>query len=429
MRTRETRLGLAGWRLLFVTPEYFHTANAEAIMNRKLVSALRRHGAATDVVAQLDHHRTGIELSCSTDRATPAPGERLSEKLGRLLGEARRLAGQPLGSRLFDLRTHFNQTFWALSASRQARRLLQRNRHHVLLSTTAYGHLAAWQIRRKHGVPWVACWNDPFPDVKYPPPYGRGNDAEIPARHALLLQRVSDAACWHTFPAARLRRYMLEYLPSQVRNRSSVIPHLFVDQAETAPLPGGTALLLCHAGDLHKQRRPQSFLEALARFRADPRSGGAVRFRLVGKDQAGLAQQAVNMGLHDIIEYSDWGSYEESLTAMRASHVLVLIEAPLEEGIFLPSKLTDYVHAGRAVLAVSPRNGTLADLFRAHGGGVAADCTDPDAIYRALLALHASWANGTLAEDYSPARLRAQFSDAAVIPQYGALFERLVPNP
>jgi hypothetical protein len=132
--------------------------------------------------------------------------------------------------------------------------------------------------------------------------------------------------------------------------------------------------------------------------------------------------------LQDTIEYSPWRSYQDSLAAMSASHVLVLIEAPLTEGIFLPSKVTDYVQAGRAILAVSPRNGTLADLLSAHGGGLAADCTDADAIYEALLALYDSWARGRLAHDYSPARLRTLFSDAAVIPQYEALFKRLVPS-
>lgn len=117
------------------------------------------------------------------------------------------------------------------------------------------------------------------------------------------------------------------------------------------------------------------------------------------------------------------------MAAMRASHVLVLIEAPLAEGIFLPSKVTDYVQAGRPILAVSPRNGTLADLLGANGGGLAADCTDPDAIYSALRALYDSWARGSLAHDYCPARLRALFSDAAVIPQYEALLERLLPCP
>jgi glycosyltransferase involved in cell wall biosynthesis len=418
-------MGWDGFRLLFVTPEYFDPVNAEAVMNRKLVTALRRHGASVDVVAQCSFHRAGLERSCqSAEPETRARAEGLRERLSRWLGAARRQAGRPLGGCLFEQRTHVNQRLWARWAAQQAVGLCQRNPYHVLLSTTAWGHLAAWRIHHRTRIPWVANWNDPFPKAKYPPPYGQGAGARIPSRYQRLLERVGATASWHTFPAPRLRRYLLEYLPRQVRERSSVIPHLFVDQGEVAPAPRGSAFVLCHAGDLHRQRRPETFLQALARLRRTA-AGEALRLRFVGRDQAGLVEQARGAGLEDLIEYSPWGTYQESLAAMSASHVLVLIEAPLADGIFLPSKVTDYVQAGRPILAVSPRNGTLADLLGAHGGGLAVDCTDPDAIFEALRALYNSWDRGSLAQDYSPARLCALFSDAAVIPQYQELFERL----
>jgi hypothetical protein len=211
-----------------------------------------------------------------------------------------------------------------------------------------------------------------------------------------------------------------------VQERSSVIPHLFLNQAEEVPAPHGSTFILCHAGDLHRQRRPETFLQALSQLRGHLKAGDSVRFRFVGQDQAGLAQEAVRAGLQDVIECWPWGSFEDSLAAMRASHVLVLIEAPLAEGIFLPSKFTDYLQAGRPILAVSPRIGTLADLLNTHGGGLVADCTDPNAIFGALRTLYETWARGTLARDFQPGRLRALFSDASVIPQFEALFERLL---
>ena len=52
--------------------------------------------------------------------------------------------------------------------------------------------------------------------------------------------------------------------------------------------------------------------------------------------------------------------------------MMLVVEAPINEGIFLPSKVVDLQYSKPILLY--PRNGVMNDLI-AHGGGIVADCT------------------------------------------------------
>ena len=61
---------------------------------------------------------------------------------------------------------------------------------------------------------------------------------------------------------------------------------------------------------------------------------------------------------------------------MKNFDVLCVIEAKMNEGIFLPSKLSDYSFLNKPILCFSPANGTLVDLINKYGGGIAIDNED-----------------------------------------------------
>jgi hypothetical protein len=69
--------------------------------------------------------------------------------------------------------------------------------------------------------------------------------------------------------------------------------------------------------------------------------------------------------MQDLREYLEWQpamAYEDSLAQMGDATALLLVEAVMEDGIFLPSKAGDYAASGRPVLMFSPPRGTIADL-------------------------------------------------------------------
>ena len=48
---------------------------------------------------------------------------------------------------------------------------------------------------------------------------------------------------------------------------------------------------------------------------------------------------------------------------MKQYDLCLLLEAPCEEGIFLPSKISDYMQNRKTIWAISPASGVLHDMY------------------------------------------------------------------
>lgn len=88
--------------------------------------------------------------------------------------------------------------------------------------------------------------------------------------------------------------------------------------------------------------------------------------------------------------------YEDSLKYIQSAAVCVLVEAEMPEGIFLPSKVVDYITALKPILALSPCVGVVADLMSG-GGIIRVDPGDACAIRDAIRGLYEDFRRGTLA--------------------------------
>ena len=100
-----------------------------------------------------------------------------------------------------------------------------------------------------------------------------------------------------------------------------------------------------------------------------------------------------------------------------AADVFLLVEAKLKEGVFMPSKLADYLAAGKPILALSPRVGTVADYLK-DGGGLVVEPDDVAGIAAALEQLLDLWQAGRLATLRPPAATIARVSPEQVVPLY-----------
>lgn len=101
------------------------------------------------------------------------------------------------------------------------------------------------------------------------------------------------------------------------------------------------------------------------------------------------------LGLLPSVQWVGRVNYEESLRHIGSASVCVLVEANIAEGIYLPSKLMDYLVARKPVLALSPAVGVVADMAT-RGGILRADPNDVAAIVHAIEVLYADFMAGTL---------------------------------
>ncbi len=241
-------------------------------------------------------------------------------------------------------------------------------------------HLIGLALKRRLGVPWVAHFSDPWVDNPFLPHdrltrrINRALEGRV-LREADRLVFTSEETV--ELVAAKQGRWLLE--------KTRVLEHAFEPELFDAPVVReGTDLVVRYLGDFYGRRSPAPLFEALRRLlAAEPAALAGVRFELVGaKDERQLEEAGLSALPEGLVVSRPTVGYHESLRLMRESDGLLVIDAPAELSVFLPSKLIDYVGAARPVFGITPR-GTAASLIRRLGGWVA-DPSDPTTVVQTL---------------------------------------------
>jgi hypothetical protein len=111
--------------------------------------------------------------------------------------------------------------------------------------------------------------------------------------------------------------------------------------------------------------------------------------------------------------------YLESLALMRSSDGLLVIDAPADQSVFLPSKLVDYIGSERPIFGISPP-GTATKLIAELRGWIA-DPADGPAVrdqlaafiqfLRKVRARTASWGVGDVRRRFEISSVSLMFAD------------------
>ena len=264
-------------------------------------------------------------------------------------------------------------------------------------------HLLALELKRAGGVPWLARFSDLWADH---PSHQSGWLEQ--QRNAALERRVIGSADCVLFTSTRMLDLVMAKYPAGWRPKSAVLPYAW-DTAHGAQ-PGArdpdhagredsrrSGHVVRYLGACDGARSPEPLFAALGRIAAStPRLLDGVRFELVGPiAPAWLASSTFAALPPGLVNIRAAVGYRHCLQLARDSAALLVLEAPSAAGsVFLPSKLIDYIGAGRPVWGITPP-GAAADLIGqwASGPHACADPADLDAVTRMLAgriaALHA----------------------------------------
>jgi hypothetical protein len=406
-------------RILMFAPYCYPPAGSEAIATAKLLLAALDVGWEMDVISQSD-----------LGQYYPANMNGIWEPITRIVHNIEGIKKGSIFQRLNNssavkFPNSLQSISWSWKALFVGLRLLSKKKYDFILSraTPQYGHLPALIVSRLSGVPWIANWSDPIPPQKAPPPYGQGPDAPVSPYLRSYFLSVAHNATWHTFPCERLRKYFCSYLPECIE-KSSVIPHIALTRFLSQSASIGKDFSLCYIGSL-TFRDPNVFLEGVSRFLQKNKIESSLHIRFIGLPLEILRETTRRLGLDQILSMEQVKSYEEAQGILVRSTVLIVLEAPCEEGIFFPSKFVDFVQTGHPILAVSPVNGTLTDILTTKGGGIAADCRSPDSVTRAIETLYWAWKMGSLESMYGSSHLFSLFNEQRVISRYLEIFSQI----
>lgn len=229
-------------------------------------------------------------------------------------------------------------------------------------------HLIGLELKKRYGLPWVAHFSDPWVDNPF-----NNYDSLTRALNASLERRVMTKADRLVFTSQETLELVMAKYPEEVKARARVLPHAFdPGMFETTPQTRNSKLTIRYLGDLYGRRTPGPLFSALSRILAsEPETLADVNFELIGPT---YDLQLNKLGLENLpeglVSVKSPVSYRESLSLMAAADGLLVIDAPAERSVFLPSKLIDYIGAGRPILGLTPP-GTSATLINQLGGWVA----------------------------------------------------------
>jgi hypothetical protein len=179
---------------------------------------------------------------------------------------------------------------------------------------------------------------------------------------------------------------------------------------------------LVHAGKLGTNeitgRSSEALLKGFKRFLGSQTPGAKDACLIfVGSADAETEKAVEQMGLRNSVVLTGRVNYDASLDWIGGASACVLIEAPMQEGLYLPSKMVDYLAAGKPVLALSPKVGTVRDMST-DAAVMPLDQDDDCGIAYAIGLLHRAYAAGdlqrlapseTLVKTFSPDLVASRF--------------------
>jgi hypothetical protein len=278
-------------------------------------------------------------------------------------------------------------------------------------------HLAGLKIKRATGVPWIAHFSDPWVDSPFRQSIPILTQLNRTMERAVIAKANRLVFCSRETVDLVMRKY-----PPEWKDKTAVVPHAFDLSLYGDQTPQQNGMILRYIGNFYGKRTPQPLIDALfALQREQPGILNNLRAELVGQiDTRFSLPKELPPGLLSILPPVD---YLDSLRLMRTANLLLVIDAPYDESVFLPSKLIEYIGARRPIFAISPP-GVTAKLVERLGGFVANPNSIPEIAQElayAIISLRSGNLNLPISED-----IKTEFDAAFVASRMDSLIDELV---
>ena len=295
---------------------------------------------------------------------------------------------------------------WSEAARRAADERIGQGGVDALWTTSSpeSAHLSGLRLKKKHGLPWVADFRDPWVGrVTYRPP-----TAWHDARHRAMERRVVSAANRITLVSEALVALYRRRYPELDPARFVFLPIGFdsddwrraarADESAdggSAPDPGLRPFVLLHAGQLAHRPTVRTLLDGARRvLERDSAAARDLRVRFVGGNEEIGAGDRARYGLGPVLETFPSLPHIESLVSMKRAGALALLGHGGEaDALLYTGKIYEYLSSGRPVLAIADQ-GPATQLIRSTGAGIVIRPGDVEGVAKALHEWLRAWRQG-----------------------------------
>lgn len=385
-------------RILFIAPSSYPLNGPEAYVNAKVVKSLSENGYIIDLVSLKSERR---------DRHYPPEEDDFYFKKVRSLNVVKINTGRNISTIYNHIVCYCKTGFvyrgsdWVVKAIKKCEQLISETSYDFIYTYDYPSEIVGLYLTKKYHIKWVATWNDPYTMEKYPEPYGRGLNGRLSSNRMKLIKEIGKWTYKNIFPNEYLKNYMLRYMENMNPDSCLISPHIVLKECvKYNQVSYSDTLKIIHSGSIGKERDPRNFFIALHNvLKMDISLKVEVVF--LGINDRGKPEYIENLlneyNLKGVIRFHPPIPYSESLDFIADYDVCLIIEAPCEVGIFLPSKVADYIQSYKSIFSLSPKNGVMSDLYKSDFIPYFADINSVEEI---------EWELQNIIDDYSKKRLK-----------------------
>lgn len=392
--------------ILVIAPASIPITGAEAICNVKLLRVLSENGYKIDLISKKmkythypETNFTELGLNLNSVNTIEVDNKMSLKVIWQHL------------CCLFIFGTVFKGAHWAYCVLKVANELCKKNQYDAIITKNSPSELLGYYFKKKNGIKWIATWNDPYPTKKYPKPYGNGINTKLFILERPLLKKMEEAD-YHIFPNQRIRDYMSNYINIPAE-KTRIIPHVVIPR-EHIDIPHEN-LKIVHLGNVLPPRDATPFLKALKEFIKN-KQDAKIEIAFIGQTPQSIKDYIKTTHLEKYVKVSPPVKYEESQKILGTYDVQLIVEAPCEEGIFLPTKVSDSMQLGKPIFTISPSIGVLNDLYKQGHISYFSSVKDEKDILATLEQVYNDFTNGklktfSLEKSYSPRTIFQQYDE------------------
>ena len=392
--------------ILVIAPASIPITGAEAICNVKLLRVLSENGYKIDLISKKmkythypETNFTELGLNLNSVNTIEVDNKMSLKVIWQHL------------CCLFIFGTVFKGAHWAYCVLKVAKELCKKNQYDAIITKNSPSELLGYYFKKKNGIKWIATWNDPYPTKKYPKPYGNGINTKLFILERPLLKKMEEAD-YHIFPNQRIRDYMSNYINIPAE-KTRIIPHVVIPR-EHIDTPHEN-LKIVHLGNVLPPRDATPFLKALKEFIKN-KQDAKIEIAFIGQTPKSIKDYIKTTHLEKYVKVFPPVKYEESQEILGTYDIQLIVEAPCEEGIFLPTKVSDSMQLGKPIFTISPSIGVLNDLYKQGHISYFSSVKDEKEILAILEQVYNDFTNGklktfSLEKSYSPRTIFQQYDE------------------
>lgn len=392
---------------------------SEAIVNSKLVLALKNQGHQIDVISRESQQVYSSESSNIWEPLKDSiyfiPTQN-TNKLIKFIETA---------FSFFFFKHPIVGIRWGYKVYRLALKLNEEKQYDILLTRMPSNvpHLIGKKLSKKLDIPWIANWNDPTDNIR---PMLNDNNYFKSFFVNLFVKDIIKNATLNTFPSPELWQHFNQKIIHNDRINVEIIPHIGIElkfNSRTHELKN-EEFTMCHAGNMLLNVNSKPFLQALIKLKEIDKI--KFKFNVYGIINEKFKEMIKSFKLEDNVICYKSLLYELMIKELQKQDLLVLLEAQYEKGILLLSKLSDYASLKKPILCISPKEGVIPDYIEKYGGGISVNNRDTESIYQGLKTLINEWEKNWPQNKISSFQnLYKQFSPETIVKKYEQCFDRI----